>query len=370
VELGVALWIAMLIHWEEMARGESPGRALIAPLIEAPVATVSALSRGIYLFHVLPYGLVLLDDRQDLWRKLSRRRLGGLAALTVVGFVLSLGATSALRLAVFPQAVPVPTGSAPTLDAQQMVAATSRSAESPRRLAARVLDWRTIDARRLAPVRSSASYAKRRRPETSGTTTESPRLPVARVLNLAAVEASRFGSQRVAFMVHQVFTLFTDRWTGLEGVMAVSAYDKLGWGLFSSALRESPGAGQHAKYQLIARANLVYANYPGFTFLSLPGVVGILDYSGSLIVVLLGMALITSVLLTLEWLTLHFTSNPYLAAMSGVAMANELAEASFPYLVGTFFVLLIASLACIAALYAWRSRPSPGPATSGLPEMA
>jgi hypothetical protein len=321
VELGVALWIAMLIHWEEMATSESPGRALMAPLIEAPVTTVSALSRGIYLFHLLPYGLVLLDDRQDLWRKLSGRRLGALAALTLIGFVLSLGATSALRLAVYPQAAPIPTGSAPTLDVQQRVAAaTSRSTEP-----------------------------------TSRTTTDSPRLPAARVFNLAVVAASRFGSQRVAFMVHQVFTLFTDRWTGLEGVMAVSSHKKLGWSLLSSALEESPGTGQHAKYQLIAGANLVYANYPGFTFLSLPGVVGILDYSGSLLVVLLGMALITSVLLTLEWLTLHFTSNPYLAAVTGVAFANELAEASFPYLVGTFFVLLIASLACIATLYAWQT---------------
>ncbi len=361
VELGVALWIAMLIHWEEMAKGESPGRALIAPLIEAPIATVSALSRGIYLFHLLPYSLVLLDDRQDLWRKLSGRRQGSLAALTVVGFVLSLGATSALRLAVFPQAAPVPTGSTRTLDARQMAATTTnRSAERPRWPVARRLDRRTTDARRLASVRSLGSYPHRT-PATSRTTTEAPSLPAARVLNLAAVEASRFGSQRVAFMVHQVFTLFTDRWTGLEGVMAVSAYDKLGWSLFSSALEESPGAGQHARYQLIARANLVYATYPGFTFLSLPGVVGILDYSGSLIVVLLGMVLITSVLLALEWLTLHFTSNPYLAAVSGVAMANELAEASFPYLVGTFFLLLTTSLVCVAALYAWQTRPSPEP---------
>jgi hypothetical protein len=163
-------------------------------------------------------------------------------------------------------------------------------------------------------------------------------------------------------MVHQIFTLFTDRWTGLEGVMAISAYEGDSWRLFRTALTESPSNGQHGRYQLIAKANLLYANYPGFTFLSLPGVVGILDYSSSLAVVLLGMTLITAVLLTLEWLTVRFTNNPYLAAVSGVAIANELTEASFPYLLGTFFVLLVASLACIAALYAWRARPSPAPA--------
>jgi hypothetical protein len=320
VDLGMALWIAVLIHWEEMATRDVPARALIAPLVEAPVATISALSRGIYLFHLLPYGLVLLDDWHRLRRKLTPRRLARLAALVAIGFVVSLAATSALRLAVYPEAAPVPTGSVATPDAQ-----------------------------RETPVASHATNPPTHR-------------PAAGVLSLAVVEASRFGSTRVAFMVHQIFTLFTDRWTGLEGVMAVSAYDGDRWSLFRTALHESPSNGQRGKYQLIARANLVYANYPGFTFLSLPGVVGILDYSGSLAVVLLGMALITAVLLTLERLTVHFTNNPYLAAVSGVAMANELTEASFPYLLGTFFVLLVASLACVATLYAWRARPSPAPA--------
>lgn len=320
VDLGAALWIAVLVHWEEMATRDVPERALIAPLVEAPVATISALSRGIYLFHLAPYGLVLLDEWQRLRRKLTPRRLVGLAALVAVGFVVSLAATSALRLAIYPEAAPVPTGSVATPDAQ-----------------------------RATPVASHATSGPTHRPGAS-------------VLSLAVVEASRFGSTRVGFMVHQIFTLFTDRWTGLEGVMAISAYEGDSWRLFRTALTESPSNGQHGRYQLIAKANLLYANYPGFTFLSLPGVVGILDYSSSLAVVLLGMTLITAVLLTLEWLTVRFTNNPYLAAVSGVAIANELTEASFPYLLGTFFVLLVASLACIAALYAWRARPSPAPA--------
>lgn len=319
VDLGVALWIAVLVHWEDMAHDGSPGQALIAPIVEAPVATISALSRGIYLFHLLPYGLVFLEDWHRLRSALSRRRLAALAALVVIGFIVSLAVSSALRLAEYPRAPPGATGSV-----------------------------RVLSAQRETRGRSHASA------ELAGT-------PPAGVIGLT-VATSRFGATRVNFMVHQVFTLFTDRWTGLEAVMAVSAYEKDGWGLFTSELRESPGVGQRAKYQLISGSNHVYASYAGFTFLSLPGVVGILSFSGSLVVVLLGMALVTSVLLGLERLTLYFTGNPYLAAVSGVAMANELCEASFPYLLGIFFVLLTVSLACIAAVYEWQARPSTVPA--------
>ena len=317
VQLGVALWIALLVHWEDTADG-ALARALVAPTVEAPVATISALSRGIYLFHLVPYGFVLFDERRRLGSKFSMRALSVLAALAVTAFVLSLVCSSALRLAVYPQTAP----------------ASSASVLAP--LAGR--------GNRSAP-RARDHQAER---QAGG------------VFNLATVEESRFGSTRVAFMVHEVFTLFTDRWTGLEGVMAVSASDRVGWSFFRKGVEENPNSGQRAAYQLISGANLLYANYRGFTFLTLPGIVAILDYSGSLPVVLLGMLLITAALLAVERLTLRFTGNLYLAAVTGLAMANELAEANFPRLLGTFFVLLIGSLICVAALYAWRSRPKAG----------
>ena len=51
INLGFALWIAALVYWEaELRRGVS-GRVLLAPFVEGLVATISQLSRGIFLFH-------------------------------------------------------------------------------------------------------------------------------------------------------------------------------------------------------------------------------------------------------------------------------------------------------------------------------
>lgn len=79
--------------------------------------------------------------------------------------------------------------------------------------------------------------------------------------------------------------LFIDRWVGIEGVMAVSSSDKLGWDLWHQAWQEKFRDGELSLYDRYF-IDSPYT-HPGIDktknhFVSLPGIIAFLYYSGSL----------------------------------------------------------------------------------------
>jgi hypothetical protein len=297
IKLGLALWVATLVHWELRLARARRDSVFMAPIAEATLTSVSALSRGMFLFHALPYCLVLLGRSPHVLRGLGRRRLATLALLTVAGFAVSLGAVSALRILVYPPAV---------------VAQATRPAGGHDDL----------------PPAAPQGGAGEGRPD----------------------HAERFGSRRLSFAGRELLGLVVERWNGMEGVLAVSSHEGVGGDLLLSAVRERPAAGQDALYQRISGATQVYERTDGYTFLTLPGIVGIFAYSGSMLVVVVGMAGMTLLVLTVEGVLRRFVDNPYLASIAGFAMATELVQANFPYLLGTFFILLVSSLVALAVV--------------------
>lgn len=86
--------------------------------------------------------------------------------------------------------------------------------------------------------------------------------------------------------------LFIDRWVGIEGVMAVSSSDRLGWSLWREAWQEKFQEGQLSLYDRHF-IDSPYTN-PNIDksknhFVSLPGVVAFFYYPGSLGVLFLGL---------------------------------------------------------------------------------
>jgi hypothetical protein len=124
---------------------------------------------------------------------------------------------------------------------------------------------------------------------------------------------------------------------------------------------EDPRAGNAALYQQISRAK--YQAQAGFTFLTLPGVVAVMSYSGSAWVVLLGMMFVTSIVLATEATFRRLFHNEFLCAVVGVAMANTLAQMNFPYLTVIFFLemwVTLAGLWLMCFIGASRGRPAVG----------
>ena len=78
--------------------------------------------------------------------------------------------------------------------------------------------------------------------------------------------------------------LFTDRWVGINGVMAVSSYPNLGWDLLGKALEESYNESEMSFFD----KNIININSPYINtdrtkhhFISLSGIVAFFFYPGS-----------------------------------------------------------------------------------------
>ncbi|MGF6694980.1 hypothetical protein M2318_005075 [Metapseudomonas resinovorans] len=145
-------------------------------------------------------------------------------------------------------------------------------------------------------------------------------------------------------MFFQVMQLAVDRWIGMEGVLAVASSDKRDSSLLFSGVIEDPGKGVDAIYQRLAGS--FYKHQDDVTFLTLPGVVAVLFYSGSLLVVFLGMMILTAILIAIEKLSLLMTRSRLLTSWVAILMANSICQMNFPYLWGVFV------LECCVALIA------------------
>jgi hypothetical protein len=142
--------------------------------------------------------------------------------------------------------------------------------------------------------------------------------------------------------------LVVQRWIGLEGVLAVGSLPGRDATLLVSALTESPKAGAESLYQRTARSH--YRANETFTFGSNAGPVAVLLFSGSLVAVGLGMALLMLVLLATEEAASRLTGNPFLLGVSGAALANVASQTTFFYLTLIFLLQMWAALVVTGAL--------------------
>jgi len=89
----------------------------------------------------------------------------------------------------------------------------------------------------------------------------------------------------------RMLTLLIDRWIGLEGVLAVSSYDRKSLNLFVNGWLEKSSLSTKPVYNYISNSIYIDANNTladDFLFSSLPGLIAMLYYSGSLFIVFIG----------------------------------------------------------------------------------
>lgn len=90
--------------------------------------------------------------------------------------------------------------------------------------------------------------------------------------------------QKIQSMHANTTPLFIDRWVGMEGVMAVSSYPKLGWELLGNALRETYNENETSFYDNnFIESAYVNTDKTKHHFISLPGIIAFLFYPGSFI---------------------------------------------------------------------------------------
>jgi hypothetical protein len=158
-------------------------------------------------------------------------------------------------------------------------------------------------------------------------------------------------SNQIKPTFHEVTKLFIGRWIGLEGVLAVSSYRGLGFELFAEASGR-PSQDNAMLYQTISKSG--YEITARFTFGTLPGVVGLLFYSGSLAVVCIGMMVVGLLMVATEHAALRFTGNPFFTSVIALGMAHAACQMQFPYLTGIYLAQLWVAIAFVWLLGAAR----------------
>lgn len=317
ISIGFALWLAVLVQWERLLRPANWHVALLAPLFEGFASSVSALSRSLYLLHAIPYFVALLKPGSGM-------RARPAVILTML-FVLSFGASI-------------------------VVVQFDRSRF-----------FSPIAAGFAAPPAAGSPVATTNLGQTSAPQNSAPQ-------NNAPQNNEATREIKKAWLRHnfrQVVKMPVDRWIGMEGILAVSSAPRLGWDVFVEALTESPRLGTEALYQKVAKSK--YRASEKFVFLTTPGVAGVLAFAGSLGFVVLGLALITSLIMGTEFAIVRLTRNPLLTSMAALAMTNIVHQLQFPYLAFTFFVELWFTIGGLVLISKWGAVTAPSKALPAVP---
>lgn len=311
--LAFPLWIALLVGWELQRRHTNAlgWSLLLIPMAEGVLNAGSLLSRAAYLLRIAPYLLASTRHQEPYGPiRVPRPRVATGVAL-VTGFALSVVAVMALRTIVYlrPVTEAARVTSAPTPTAAPAPAPNPAASDAVQAPAVRQAD----------PIPPSAPPAP-------------PSLTELRP---------------VSHIAHEVGTLFLDRWTGLEGVLAVTS-SRRGPDVLSDMIYEDPQRGTESIYQKMADAP--YEQQERFTFLTLAGIIALLAAGDSWWLILLGMSLTTAVLLLAEWATRRITRNEIACSVVAVTTAFVASQVTYPRLFGVFLLELWTTLGCLALL--------------------
>ncbi len=243
---GFALTVATLLWWDiNLGRNVSMGLYLV--LVEAFASSVSILSRGIYIFHVIPQLLATYYNRERVFRW-KRTNFILLFAAFILAFAISLPLVNSLR----------------------------------------------------------AHYY-------SGGTTE-----------WGLGGTTEWGLEGAIKGVPALAKFIVDRWIGIEGTMAVTAFPDKSGDLLVQGLMERSEIGKSTIYQEICQAHYRFLDMSKYRFASLPGATAFLYFSGNIWIVFLGMIALTLVVLVSEGLIFRLTCNPLLCALWGVNAAKAM----------------------------------------------
>ena len=328
------LWVAILVGWElERRHTRRIGWLLLsAPVGEAILNAGSLLSRATYLLRVAAYFLAATrPDSAGGTLQFPRPRILTLSVLGL-GFAASIAAVMAFRTMIY-------FGPAPSV----LTAAASPPA-----------------AERASPMATSPTSDSEGAAGERGVgrdSTQTGEVPGA--AQRAASTKSVLELRPVGFIVQEVGTLFLDRWTGLEGVLAVTAAPQ-NLSVLKAVITEDPALGTESIYQEVARAR--YEAQERFTFLTLAGVIAILAMGGSPWLLVAGMAAISSVLMLSESCIRRITRNEMACSVVAMTSAFMAAQVTFPKLFAVFLLELVLTLGALAALFWILSRLEDRPA--------
>jgi len=328
--IGIQLLFALLLDWEGQTKPKNLILLIATIGLLGTAEAVSILSRATTLFLIVAYMTAILLHMSVLRKRLWTTYRWRLPFILIISLILSLSAVSWIRLLLYVPTDTASTGSDPS------VVAYYGAQKHPKVNSA------------VVPTDSAGNTSP----------TVSPDITAAKKVQRVAKPPTWITPGWVPpalewpFVVtRQLVLLSVDRWIGLEGVLSVaSSPEQLGWDLFKRGLTEKASTGINSIYQIISASYYVYDK--NLTFLTLPGAIAVLFYSGSGIVVFFGMFFICGILILSEFLVLRLLGSRFMAAVMAIFMANAICQMNFPYL---WFVFVAENLTALLGFYCLRA---------------
>jgi hypothetical protein len=262
---GFSFMIATMLFWS-LLQGQKLNAGLWLVIFEGMISSMTMLSRGTYLWHVLPIVCVVWLNKSQLRDMLSRRVLWGFSAIAIFALVVNGAVVNHARDYFYnPQA-------------EQ----TSQADQGDR-----------------GNQHSQANQGN---------------------------QASQAVIANVGRGLSRLSGLVADRWLGVEGLMAAVGYSQKSVDLWTDLLVEKNAIGYVTRYQLISKSQYVGVDTSKFQFGTVPGPAGFFYLSGSLLLVFAGMFLLALLVVVIEYWVLVMTHNPFLCAVIGVWLANSVAQ--------------------------------------------
>lgn len=312
--VGFAILISQILYWESKAN-KSPVSAYSLALFEALTSSVSILSRGLYLFHIIP--TIVAYSRQPFRKLWNSKNTSLMFILTLIFFFCNSFGVTTIRNALFvDNSFMFDFYDADDNDAL-LFELSELHAENESRVS-------TIPEVKKAESRIIKAKTPKLKPELST------------IQN--AVIAAKSQEDKLSKMLLQISKLAIDRWVGVEGIMAVSSYQRKNFELFIQSFFHKPVIGELDIFESISKS--IYQPSLRYSFASIPGPIAFFFYSGSASFVLLCMFLIGLTLATVDFLTERIFQNPFLKSQIAFYVAIAFAQAGLsPRPLGISFLM-------------------------------
>lgn len=320
VGTGCAIGIATLAWWDLSSKKHST-LSITAILIEGFISSVSLLSRSAYIFHVIPQLVAIIASKYKYFAISKTTKFIAFVSFMLL-FFASVTVVTELRTKYYSQA---------TTSIQPKA-----SPEVLQSIAISKLAKNSYDITLVNEFRDSFQIESdiRQRIAAGENLTDQLESLLQQRSSIERTLLSRndgfLGIKKylklLKFYIGNIFAIIGDRWVGLEGVMAVSAYDSKGYDLFMSVLAEDREIGKASIYQRICNSLYQGVDNEKFLFASLPGVVAFLLISDSIALVFLGSLALVLLMLVAERVVKQLTHNPLICALFGLAFANTISQ--------------------------------------------
>jgi len=222
LNIGLATCVGLLLWWD-IALKKNISLSIYAAIIEASFASVSILSRSVYVFHSIPqlYAVYRLRCQLTSW---SRAKVFGVVVLFVVALMISISTITTFRNYYYQSTADYLS----TAHAKAITFIQERQVQ----IAFLEREKRNVTPEQLVNIERQLK-AVLAEVENANAIIKDEKIKMAEARKMDSVQsvllANEFGHQITNGAVKIILQLSVDRWIGLEGLMAVQSYPQKIW---------------------------------------------------------------------------------------------------------------------------------------------